>query len=63
MPNCAAPDGHLLLDRNVRAAGLDADVEALVLVIALHQRGIEAAVLGLRIPVGLQRDLRESGIR
>jgi len=46
----------LLLDHRVRTTGLDSNVEPLVFVVALDQRGIEAPMFRLRIPVGLQRD-------
>ena len=57
-----AARGHLLRDANVWAAGLDGYVEAFVLVVALHQRVIKAAVLGLRIPVRLQRYFCQAGL-
>src|SRR5580700_2618540 len=49
-----APGGDLLLNRDVRAAGKDRHVQSFVLVISLRQGGIEASVLGLRIPVRLE---------
>jgi hypothetical protein len=44
----------LLLDRDVRAAWLDRQVQTFVLVESFRQRGIEAPMFGLRVPIGLE---------
>jgi hypothetical protein len=53
-------DRDLLIGDEVLAAGLNGEVEAFVFVVALDQRGIEAAMFGLGIPVGLEDYLGEA---
>ena len=50
IPNSAWPLEHDLLRDDVRAAGLDRHVEALVVVVPLLERGVVAGELGLRAP-------------
>src|SRR5712671_760499 len=54
--------GHLFLRSYIGSARLDVDVETLVPVITLQQRGIKTAVLRLWVPVGLQNNLCQSSL-
>jgi len=60
-PKLGCAYGYLLVRDGVLAAGLDGYVEAFVLVVVLYQGGVEAAVFGLRVPVGLQNYFGKSG--
>jgi hypothetical protein len=53
--------GDLLVGDCVLAAGLDGYVETFVFVKTFDQGGVEAAVFGLGVPVGLQNYFGESG--
>jgi hypothetical protein len=52
--------GDELVADHERPAGSDGDVQTLLLVVALEEGGVKAAVLGLRVPVGLEGDVEES---
>src|SRR5258706_15404562 len=54
--------GHLFLHVYIGTARLDVDIETLVPVITLQQRGIKTSVLRLWVPVGLQDNLRQSSL-
>ena len=55
MANCAVADGDLLIGVDVRSAGKNGYVQTFVFVVATNLRVVKAAMLRLRIPVGLQR--------
>jgi hypothetical protein len=57
------PGGNLLLDRDVRTAGLNGYVKPLILIKTFRYRGEKTTVLRLRIPVRLQHNFGQAIIR